>query len=76
MSKTKSNSKTCQLNSTVPIHTQTALFAAPFEERVGGAQNPIDDVEIPALEAIHHFCQQVWPLLREVFPPNNTDGIT
>lgn len=50
--------------------------SVPFEQGVGGAQDAVDDVEIPALETVHHLCQQVWPLLGEVFPPNDTDGIT
>lgn len=58
---------------TVPTQAPTP---APLEQGVGSSQHAVDDVEIAALETIHHLCQQVWPLLGEVFPPNDTDGIT
>lgn len=76
MSKMKCNSTTCQLNRMPAILTAGPFSAVPFKQGVGSAQDPVDDVEIPALEAIHHLCQQVWPLLGEVLPPNDTDGIT
>lgn len=58
------------------VHAQSPSSPVPLKQGVGSTQDPVDDVEISALEAIHHLCQQVWPFLREVFPPNNTDGIT
>lgn len=41
-----------------------------------GSENAVDDVEVSALEAVHHLSQQVWPFLRKVLSADYADGIT
>ena len=40
-----------------------------------GAENPVDNVEVSALEASDHFGQEVRPLLGEVLSADDADGI-
>lgn len=47
----------------------------PFKERVSGAEHAIDDVEISTLEACYHLGQEIRPLLREIFSPDDADSV-
>lgn len=47
----------------------------PFKERVSGAEHAVDDVEISALEACYHLGQEIRPLLREIFSPDDADSV-
>lgn len=40
------------------------------------AKNSVDDVEVSALKACHHLCQEIGPFLREVLPADDADGVT
>ena len=48
----------------------------PLEKWVCGSEHSVNDVEVSALEAGHHLCQEVRPFLREVLSTDDADGIT
>lgn len=39
-------------------------------------KDSINNMEISTLKAIHHFCQQVRPFLREIFSTYDANSIT
>lgn len=48
----------------------------PFKKRMSSAKNTVDDVEVSALKACHHLCEEIGPFLREVLPADDADRIT
>ena len=55
-------------------NTNTLLL--PLEDGVSGAQDAVDDVEVSTTELGDHLLDEVRPLVWEVLPANDADGVT
>ena len=50
-------------------------MAVAFCERVGGTQDPVDDVEVPRLEVSDHLVDETGPVIGEVLTAYDGDGV-
>ena len=50
-------------------------MAVAFRERVGGTQDPVDDVEVPCLEVSDHLVDETGPVVGEVLTAYDGDGV-